>query len=837
MRGKNLLMLIDGNSLAYRAFYAFIKNPLRNSRGENTSAAFAFTNSVLKLLREYDPEYVGLAFDTKAPTFRHEQFVEYKAKRPKMPDELTPQIRWIRDIGKNLGIETLEIPGYEADDIMATLTKLAEKKGLTVILVTSDKDLLQLVSDRVTVLDTRPKQEILYTRDRVVEKFGVLPEKIPDYLALVGDAIDNIPGVPGIGDKTARELLGKFGSLEGIYENLSKIQKPKLKETLEKHREQAFFARELARLRFDAPVHLNLEALRRRRPDRKKLFEIFRKLEFASLMAEMAEYPPVPHVQEGIPSSDSLGALPVFTVSGDEIVIAAKPDTIWRVPFEKGVELLREKKAWGCFSSKEVVKTLLKKGITDVQPEFDVTLAEYLLEPGKPRYDLDFVAMEKLGYKIHDEPGKRALEEVFVASSLRESLLEELREKELIELYRDIELPLARVLALMELRGILVDRDYLQEMGRKLDQKLLELIQRIYDLAGETFNINSPRQLSTILFEKLKLPPVKKTKTGYSTDSEVLAKLAEIHELPRALLEYRELYKLKSTYVNSLIQLIDEEDGRIHPTFNQTGTSTGRLSCSNPNLQNIPIRSDIGKELRRGFIATPGYLFVSADYSQVELRILAHISGDENLIKAYEQDADIHRKTASLILGKPESEITELDRRKAKVVNFGITYGMSPYGLAKELNISQEEASQIIYAYFATYPRVRDWIQETLNFARRYGYVTTLLGRRRYVPDILSSNKAVREFSERIAINAPIQGTAADLIKKAMVDIQREIEKRGLDMHLLLQIHDELLFEVKEGLLEEAKALIKEKMEGALKLRVPLKVEIGIGKNWLEAHP
>ncbi|RKZ05016.1 MAG: DNA polymerase I [Candidatus Hydrothermota bacterium] len=835
MKGSGLLMLIDGNSLAYRAYFAFIRNPLRNSRGENTSAAFAFTNSILKLLREYDPEYVGLAFDSKAPTFRHQQYEEYKAQRPPMPGELSSQLRWIREIGKGLGFEILEVPGYEADDIMATLAREAESRGYEVLLVTSDKDLLQLVTDRVKVLDTRPRQEVLYDRNAVISRFGVPPERIPDYLALVGDQIDNIPGVPGIGDKSARELLSRFGSLEDIYQHIDEIGKPKLRELLLKYRDQVFFARELARLRFDAPLHIEIQLLKRKKPDRKLLFEVFRELEFASLMAEMADYPPPIREREGVPAPAELGEFPLFTVSDEYIIVMSSRDEAWRIPLRKGHGLLIAAEQKGCFDSKTALRSFLDKGLSGFEVDYDTKLASYLLDPGKPRHDLEFVAMEKLGYKIHEEHDLRKLEEVQVAFLLRDDLIRELKEKELYSLYRDIELPLAGVLAGMEHRGILVDRSYLEQMGRELDRKLLALIQEIYDLAGESFNINSPRQLAKVLFEKLKLPPVKKTKTGYSTDFEVLQKLSEIHELPRKILEYRELFKLKSTYVSSLVGLIDEGDGRIHPTFNQTGTSTGRLSCSNPNLQNIPIRSEIGRELRRAFIASPGYKLLSADYSQIELRILAHMTGDENLIDAYMRDADIHRKTASYIFNKKEEDVTGLDRRKAKVVNFGITYGMSPYGLAKELNISNEEAAQIIYTYFATYPRVAEWIQETLKFAREKGYVTTLLGRRRYVPEINSGNRTVREFAERIAINAPIQGSAADLIKKAMVDIWREF--RGKEVHMLLQIHDELLFEIKEELVSEAGEIIKEKMEGALELKVPLKVDMGVGDNWLEAHP
>jgi DNA polymerase-1 len=837
MNKRELLILIDGTSLAYRAFFAFIKNPLRNSKGENTSAAFAFTNSLLKLLKSFNPDYAAIIFDSKGPTFRHEKFEEYKATRPKMPSDLSYQLKWIREIGEGLGFPVMEVPGYEADDVLAKLALEAEDKGYEVLLVTSDKDLLQIIDENIKSLDTRPKEDILYTPQLVREKFGVPPEKIPDLIALVGDPIDNIPGVPGIGDKTARMLIEKFGSLENIYNSLEEIERKNIREILLKFKDQAFLSKELAKLNLDVPISLNPEDLTIKPPDRRKLFQLFRRLEFASLMAEMADFPKDIVIQEIEELGKELPGALSFTIADGYLYFTDNPNLVKKIPLEKSLQLLKETRDKAVFSAKEEYRKSLKGDYEIGSISFDLMLADYLLEPGKPRYDLEFLALQYLGFKVHSDMERRAAETVSIVQRLKDSLLFELKEKDLLKLYDEIELPLTKVLAKMEHHGVLIDGGKLKEMDLEIQKEILRLEEEIYNIAGTKFNLNSPRQLSYILFDVLKLPPVKKTKTGYSTDSEVLLKLAEKHELPRKILEYRELFKIRSTYIVSLLQLQDPISKRIHPTFNQTGTATGRLSCSEPNLQNIPIRSEIGKRIRRAFIAPKGYLLLSADYSQIELRILAHITGDENLIKAFKEDMDIHRSTAASLWKKRPEQVTDMERRKAKVVNFGITYGMSPYGLSKELNISVEEASQIIFAYFATYPNVKRWIEEILEEARDKGYVKTLLGRRRYIPEIREKRGTSREFSERIAINAPIQGTAADLIKKAMVEIDGYFEREKIPAHLILQVHDELLFEVKEELIGEVANIVKNKMETALKLRVPLKVELGWGEDWLSAHP
>ncbi len=851
--GEKTLVIIDGTSLAYRAFFAFAKNPLRNSRGENTSAPFGFTNSVIKILKDFDPSHIAVVFDAKGPTFRHEQFKSYKANRPQMPSELALSLRRIKEIAEALGIKVFEVSGVEADDVIATLVERAVEQGFKVILVTSDKDMLQLVGDAVIAVDTRPKDTVVYDRKAVESKFGVPPERIPDLLALSGDAIDNIPGVPGVGPKTAVSLIKQFGSLEEIYKNLDAISRPSVRRSLELHRDKAFGSKALTVLRRDVPVKMELDELKRREPDRARLFSIFRELEFTSLMKQVAE-PPPEHKIVKVDDYDPTDGIAVTTLDDGFMASENTSRSVVQVSMNKNgsegdlfsMEPHRpnkflaaladpEREKW-TFSSKELYRKSMEHDFPVRGIEFDMSIAAYLCDPAKPGYDLERLALEYAGVKLHDEPRKRKADELFVVLQSRNMLMDELKVHGLERLYREIELPLAEVLAQMEHNGVFVDVNFLKGLGKEIEKKLDAVKKRIYEIAGEPFNLNSPKQLAHILFEKLGLPPIKRTKTGYSTSAEVLIKLANQHELPRLILEYRELFKVKSTYVDALIAAVNPDTGRIHPTFHQTGTVTGRLSCSDPNLQNIPIRSDIGRELRRAFTAPAGSVILSADYSQIELRILAHVSGDENLIKAFKDGADIHAATASAIFGKPPEQIDSSERRKAKVVNFGITYGMSPFGLAKELSISPEEAAIIIFNYFASYPGVQKWIENTLQQAREKGYVTTIFGRRRYIPELNVPNRQVREMAERTAVNAPIQGSAADIIKKAMVELHRVMKKRKFRSKMMLQIHDELVFEVPESELDEFKEVVRDIMENVVELKVPLVVDIGIGQNWLEAH-
>ncbi len=824
-----LVVLVDGSSLAYRAHFAFEKNPLRNSRGENTSAVFAFTQSLLKILRDYRPEYGAVVFDAKGPTFRHQLLETYKAQRPPMPSDLARQMEYIKQVAQGLGFTLLELPGYEADDVMAYLAQKAAAKGYRVILVTSDKDLLQLVNDRIHVLDTRPKQEVYYTREEVVQRKGVPPEKIPDLLALEGDSIDNIPGIPGVGPKTARQLLEEFGSVENLVQNAHRIRKRSLRELLSNPQvaRQVLDYKRLATLETHLPLNLEVEDLRLKPLDRSVLFPIFRDLEFASLMAQLAEVPRNLKIRE----ADGLPAYLDLSLTPTGAFVALSEDEVMRIPEETWHRVAADTTVPKAFFA---AKAFFRWGYDTGRPaagvDFDLHLAAYLLDPGKSRYDLEYLALENLGWKLHPDPEKQRAQEALLVHRLRPRFAEELRQLGLANLLQEVELPLARVLASMEHHGVRVNPDTLEQIERELQIQLRQLEEQIFRLAGEPFNLNSPKQLSRILFQKLGLKPVKRTRTGYSTDQDTLVKLSSQHELPALILAYRELFKLVSTYLQPLREWIDPRDGRIHPTYDQTGAATGRISCKNPNLQNIPIRSEIGRRIREAFEAEPGRLLISADYSQIELRILAHLAEDERLIQAFLEGRDIHAETSQAVFGSPDR------RREAKVINYGIAYGMSPYGLSDRLGVPVDEAAAIIDQYFAQFPGVRRWIEKTLEEAQRTGIVRTLLGRIRRVSQLNHPNRQVREMMKRIAINSPIQGTAADMIKLAMIRIHRRLEEERLPAFLVLQIHDELLVEVEADAVDIVKAVVEHEMKHALPLRVPVEVDIGVGRTWLEAH-
>ncbi len=824
-----LMVLVDGSSLAYRAHFAFEKNPLRNSRGENTSAVFAFTQSLLKILRDYQPTHGAVVFDAKGPTFRHQLLETYKAQRPPMPSDLARQMETIKEVAQGLGFPILELPGYEADDVMAYLAQKAAQRGFRVLLVTSDKDLLQLVNDRIHVLDSRPKQEVYYTPEEVLRRKGVPPEKIPDLLALEGDSIDNIPGLPGVGPKTARQLLEEFGSVEALIEHASQVRKRALRELLqnpEVARQLRDFKR-LATLETHLPLDLDPEDLKLHPLDRTRLFPIFRDLEFASLMAQLADVPRKIQILDthDLPAYLDLSLLDAGALAAlsEDAVLRIPGDTLSRLAADSGTPK-------ALFAAKDLFRWGYRTGQPVAGVDFDLHLAAYLLDPGKSRYDLEYLALENLGWKLHADPEKQKAQEALLVHRLRPRFTEALQTLNLLDLLRELELPLARVLAAMEHRGIRVNPQTLQEIERELQIQLRDLEQQIFRLAGEPFNLNSPKQLSRILFQKLGLKPIKRTRTGYSTDQDTLVKLSTQHELPALILAYRELFKLVSTYLQPLRDWIDPRDGRIHPTYDQTGAATGRISCKNPNLQNIPIRSEIGRRIREAFEAEPGHLLISADYSQIELRILAHLSGDEKLIQAFQEGRDIHAETSQAVFGAPDR------RREAKVINYGIAYGMSPFGLSDRLGVPVEEAAAIIDQYFAQFPGVRKWIERTLEEARQTGIVRTLLGRIRRVADLNHPQRQVREMMKRIAINSPIQGTAADMIKRAMIQIHRRFEEEHLPAFLVLQIHDELLVEVAEDRVEQARAIVEHEMTHALPLRVPVEVEVGVGRTWLEAH-
>ncbi len=829
------ILLIDATSLAFRAYYAFIKRPLINSKGMNTSGPFAFINSLEKLKRELKPTHILAVFDAPHKTFRHELYKEYKAQRPKPPDEIRLQIEYIKHLLDTCSIRFIEVEGVEADDVIASLVRKFKGDDVEIYISTQDKDLLQLVSDKVFAVQGISSELTVFDPDKVKKKYGVPPEKIPDLLALCGDSIDNIPGVKGIGEKTAVELLKKYDSIEDIYSHIDEIE-PKIRQKLIKYKDDCFFSRKLVVLKNDVEIDLDIEEIKLREPDRKKFARVLKHFEFEKLLKELAD-------RELIPVFEDSDSMPFDAINGvsldvhDNVVHAI--DSSGRkvkVSLKIAKSLLENRRVPKyLFDYKSQFKMLLERGINLRGVEFDFPLAAYLLEPERGNYSVErFLAEEYLSRPASHEEGI-STQKAFLVHELRDDYLKSLENMGLIDLYKNIELPLARILALMEYHGTLIDTSYLSELKMEIDTDLNHIIKKLYDIAGEKINLNSPRQLAKILFQKLKLPPVKRTKTGYSTDQETLEKLKDKHEFVRLLLDYRELYKIKSTYIEPFFKLVDTR-GRVHPYFNQMHTATGRLSCSNPNLQNLPIRSDIGKKIRRAIIAPPGYLIASFDYSQIELRITAHLSGEKAMIEAFSKGVDIHAKTAALIFQKSPDDITPQERRVAKTVNFGIIYGISPYGLSKQLSISVEEAQGIIYNFFAFYPGIHEWITHLLKDTEVKGYSTTMFGRIRKIPELRSSNNNIRELGKRLAINTPVQGSAADIIKKAMIDVQNYIEQEKVDAHMILQVHDELVFEVKEDIVDDFAEKVKEIMENVVVLKVPLKVDFGSGRHWLSAH-
>ncbi len=897
MTSVKKLYLIDGSSYIYRAFHAI--RDLRTSKGVPTNAIYGFVAMILKIVREAKPDYFAIVFDSRGPTFRDGLFREYKANRPPMPDELVPQIPRIRQVVEAFRIPAISLEGYEADDLIATLVKKLDAPGLEFVVVTGDKDLMQLVSDRVRLYD--PMKDKYSGPEEVREKFGVGPDKVVEILGLAGDAIDNIPGVPGIGDKTAKELIQAFGSIEGVLENLERISGEKKKQNLREHAEAARLSKKLATLADDAPIQVSLAALAPAEPDRAQLSELFREFEFSRFARELApektisyqEYKTILAAEEldrvllEVPKAPRLSVdletvnpqIPGVTPVGAEIVgisLSLREHEAFYIPVAHrylGVprQLPRDlvlAKLQPILENPEIPKVgqnikydyevFKNYGITLAGISFDPMVASYLLNPGKAIHGLSELALEYLGHTIISykevtgtggkrQPG-RGFDEVEVERAtvysgedadlalILSGLLEKkLKEENLDGLFRELELPLIPVLAEMEWAGVKLDLELLKKLSAELAAELKIREEEIHRLAGEEFNINSPKQLAEILFEKLKLPVKKKTKTGYSTDVEVLSELSELHPLPKNLLEYRNFFKLKSTYVDALPGLVNPRTGRVHASFNQAVTATGRLSSSDPNLQNIPIRTPEGREIRRAFIAEEGHQLLSADYSQVELRILAHLSEDPILIESFEKGEDVHQRTAILIFGDAAESLDEL-RRRAKVINFGIIYGMSAYGLAKELGVDAKLAQAIIDDYFQRYRGVKSYLEKTLAEAREKGSVSTLWGRRRPLPELKSPDRNTRNFAERMAINTPIQGSAADLIKAAMLRIAGRLKESCSRARMIIQVHDELVIEVPEKELKTVRELVREEMEGVIKLRVPLKVDINSGPNWAEAH-
>ncbi len=887
---KPSLYLIDGSNYMYRAFFAI--RHLSNSKGFPTNAVYGFTTMLIKLLRDRKPDYVAVTFDLKGPTFRDEVYEHYKANRAPTPDALVSQIPYIKDVVRGFSIPVLEMEGVEADDIIGTLAKRYARQGMKVVIVSGDKDLMQLVSKEIVMIDTM--KDKVYDVDGVRERFGAAPGKVIDVLALTGDLSDNIPGVPGVGEKTAERLIEEFGSLEGVLDNLQKIKNTKIRESLRRYAEQARLSRELVTIKTDVDIDLGLEQARYDGPNPYLLKDLFKELEFTSLLKDLnigerglegtyrlvLEENGLRALAGSLRNADQFS---LFLATSSEAAMLAEIVGM-AVSFRAGeafyipvghdypgapaqLSLAGILKTLAPFLSDEKCEkhghdlkndliVLSRKGLHPQGLGCDIMIAAYVLNPSRKSYRLEELVRDGLDYELlsyrdlvgngakaipyRSVPVEKAMnyacERADAVQRLSLHLSHQIEKEGFGDLFHGMEMPLVEVLAAVEERGVLVDIEVLHEMSRQFEDLLAGSEEKIYRLAGERFNINSPRQLQTILFEKLDLPKGKRTKDGYSTDVEVLMALAQNHELPAEILSYRSIAKLKSTYVDTLPAMVNPETGRIHTSYNQAGTETGRLSSSNPNLQNIPTRTPEGRRIRQAFIAPPGFEILSADYSQIDLRVLAHISGDRNLIEAFQSGADIHSQTAADIFKVFPEMITAEMRRRAKIVNFGVVYGMSPFGLAKELGISQAVAKEYIEGYFARYRGVRDYIDKTLAEARKKGYVTTLMNRRRYLPEINSPNPAVRQFAERTAINTPIQGTSADLIKMAMINIARRLRGGGYETGMIMQVHDELVFEVARHEKEEVISLIREGMEKVAELKVPLQVGISSGPNWDEAH-
>ncbi|MFN8544022.1 MAG: DNA polymerase I [Candidatus Binatia bacterium] len=860
------LYLVDGSGYVYRAFHAI--QGLATSRGLPTNAVYGFTTMLAKLLRDERPDHVVVVFDAPGETFRDRLFAEYKQHRPPMPSELLPQLRYIRQVVAALRLPVLEVPGVEADDVIGTLARKAGAAGLATVIVTGDKDMMQLVDDRTTLLDTM--------RDRrtgvaeVEARFGVAPGLVPDVLGLMGDASDNIPGVTGVGQKTAVALVRQVGPVEAILAAPDRIAASgirgakKIGETLVREAETARLSKDLATIRCDVPVELEVERLRWDGPDVEALQALFQELEFSSLLREI-----VPTVEgsvavetrtlepaaevaaalAGLRAAESVALVPLLSAGSpiaarlEGLALAAPAGAVLHVaaPEEPDVlaalaPLLADLAVTKLGADLKALRVLLaRRGLALGGPAFDVALASYCLNPSRPDHGVAALATELLGLPPESEAGTpaAACRAARAVHALRPVLVARLREHDMERLFRDLEMPLAAVLAEMELAGITVDVRRLEALSVEFGQGMERLLAEIHDLAGGPFNVGSPPQLRTVLFEKLGLSTrgVRRGKTGLSTDVDVLTRLAAEHPLPARILEYRQLAKLKSTYVDALQALVDPATGRVHTSFNQTVAATGRLSSSDPNLQNIPIRTEEGRRIRAAFVAAPGCRLVSADYSQIELRVLAHLSEDPALIDAFCRDEDIHARTAADVFGQlPAAE----GRRLAKVINYGILYGMGPARAARELGVPQAQAEEYIRGYFARFAGVRAFLDRTIAEARERGYVTTVLGRRRYLPELAARDHAVRQFAERAATNTPIQGSAADLIKLAMLEVRRRLA--GARARMLLQVHDELVLEAPDGEVEAAAVAVREAMEGVWPLRVPLRVDVRSGSNWAEAH-
>lgn len=939
------LFLLDGMALAYRAYFAFITRPLINSKGVNTSAVYGFVTALMKILEDEHPDHIAVVFDTREPTFRHKKFPEYKATRQKMPEDMASQMEKLKEVVRAFNTPLIEVPGFEADDVIGTLARRAEQEGVLTYMVTGDKDFMQLISPLIKMYKPGKSggDPEIVDESGVMEKFGVAPHQVIDVLGLTGDSSDNVPGVKGIGEKTAIPLIQKYGSIPELYTHVEEIPQKGVREKLINNREMALLSRELVTIETQVPLDIDFHKLRATQRDTSQLIKLFGELEFRSLASKLRDtekfegrhagfVPPDDedisfnpaelsttdiaadeHTYHCITTKDALKSLVAGLSKADVVVIDTETTSTDALQAELvglalscagreayfipvRVERTTTSGSGPLFEAQEPTPSsrnntdgalglrLVLDALTPVLEnpsikkvgqnikydmlvlkahgvdlhgvEFDTMVASYVLR-ADGQHGLDALAMEYFGYKMvsfEDLVGKGksqrhitevpldalanySAEDADLTFRIYHHQKDKLNNAGLIRLCEDLEFPLIPVLARMEFAGIALDVAYLAGMSKELERQLENLVREIHNDAGGEFNINSTQQLADILFKKLNLPPLRKTKTGFSTDVGVLESLQGQHPIIDRMLEYRQLAKLKSTYIDALPQLANPKTGRVHTSFNQTVAATGRLSSSDPNLQNIPIRTEIGSAIRRAFIpGGPGMALMSADYSQIELRVMAHVCGDEGLVQAFRNKEDIHTSTAAKVFGVGIGEISRDMRRKAKEVNFGIMYGIGPFGLANRLDITQTEAKEIISRYFERFPKVKQYIEDTKALARKTGYVSTLLGRRRYLPDINSRNQNIRGNAERQAINMPIQGTAADMLKIAMINIDRELQSRHLRSKMLLQVHDELVFEVLQTETEQMRSLITEKMQSAFPLSVPVEVEVGVGKNWLEAH-
>ena len=874
------ILLIDGHSILNRAFYGL--PDLTNSEGRHTGAVYGFLNILFRILEEEKPKYLTVAFDLHEPTFRHKIYNAYKGTRKPMPEELREQVPLIQEVLTAMGIKIVSKPGYEADDLLGTLAVRSEKEGMDVTILSGDRDLLQLATEKVLIRlpkTSRGKTTIenFHTQE-VIEKYQVTPPQIIELKALMGDSADNIPGIPGVGEKTATKMVVEFGSIENAYAHLEEVKPNKAKESLREHYDMAVLSKTLATINTDSPIDYSYEEAELKDLYTPEAYQLCKQLEFKNLLSKFdtAVVPENPIEQNFFSCSDLSGVDALFKkASGKAYVgislladkeavyglgIALEKEEIYYIPVEgllTGDFLcasLKDLSRTTVLCALDIKQFLKHVALEDETQVFDIGIGAYLLNPLKSTYTYDDVAKEYLDGALlparEDLLGKDSLKKAWESSSdglmaygcymaytafaSRIPLENALKDSGMWQVYQEIELPLIFTLDSMEKYGICVKGEELKTYGEKLQVRIEELEKQIYEEAGGEFNINSPKQLGTILFEKMGLPGGRKTKTGYSTAADILEKLAVEHPIVKDILEYRQLTKLKSTYADGLAAVI-EADGRIHSTFNQTITATGRISSTEPNLQNIPVRMELGRLIRKVFVPEEGYVFLDADYSQIELRVLAHMSGDETLIQAYREAQDIHRLTASQVFHVPFEEVTSLQRRNAKAVNFGIVYGISSFGLSQDLSITRKEAAEYIEKYFETYPKIKGFLDGLVAEGKEKGYVTTMFGRRRPIPELKSGNFMQRSFGERVAMNSPIQGTAADIIKIAMNHVYKRIQQENLKSRLVLQVHDELLIETKKEELEIVSRILEEEMKGAAKLSVELEVDMHEGSNWYEA--